>query len=639
MCGIASLWSKRPVNKPQFENALDTLSHRGPDGRGTWYNQGSTIALGHRRLSIIGLDTGAQPISNQSGTIHIIANGEFYDHENIRRDLQAKGHHFKTNSDSEIALHLYVEYGLDFTSHLRGEFAFVIYDEAQNRLIALRDRFGIKPLCFTHNQNGLYIASEAKAIFAMGVKASWDEYAFIHSCNLQYTPTDRSLFKGVSQLKPGHMMVYDGKTLNFTKYWDIDFPTEPVTPQRSDEEYIAAFCEEFEQSIRLRLRADVPLCLHLSGGLDSASIAASAMKIHGAPLDYFTVSFAHEGYDELPVAQEMADHLGAPLHVVRVTQDDLIKTIEDATYYSEGLAINGHLAGKYLLNAAIRAKGFKVALSGEGADEALAGYPHFREDMARFVDSDNGEQGANLQSLYQSNDKLAGVFLAHGETLSLDAVNATLGYTPSFLSAKASLGYRAAALLSDEYITSTDYFADMIGSFDIAGQLTGRHVVNQSAYLWTKLTLANYILRTLGDGCEMAHSIEGRVPFLDHHLFEFAAKLPMHLKIKDMVEKYILRESSKPLITPTLYKRQKHPFIAPPVSRFAGSMLHDYIQDMLRSEHFANVPFWDKSKVRNWLDRLPKMDAKDQSAAEPILMMLFTSSVIAKRYKLGSAAI
>jgi asparagine synthase (glutamine-hydrolysing) len=178
----------------------------------------------------------------------------------------------------------------------------------------------------------------------------------------------------------------------------------------------------------------------------------------------------------------------------------------------------------------------------------------------------------------------------------------------------------------------------MIGSFDLAGQLTGRHVVNQSSYLWTKLTLANYILRTLGDGCEMAHSIEGRVPFLDHHLFEFAAKLPMHLKIKDMVEKYILRESSKPLITHTLYKRQKHPFIAPPVSRFAGSMLHDYIQDMLRSEHFAHVPFWDKSKVRNWLDSLPKMDTKDQSAAEPILMMLFTSSVIAKRYKLRSAA-
>lgn len=633
MCGIASLWSKRPINQERFENAVDTLYHRGPDGRGTWYSHDQHIALGHRRLSIIDLSTGAQPISNNANNIHLIANGEFYDHERIRDELEAKGHQFKTASDSEIALHLYVEYGHDFVTHLRGEFAFTLYDETQNRLIAVRDRFGIKPLYFALNDDGLHIASEAKAIIKMGVSAAWDEYAFLHACNLQYVPTDRSLFKGISQLKPGHMMIYDGQDLNIKKYWDLDFAKEPIQSAKSEGEYIEEFKTLFEESIRLRLRSDVPFCLHLSGGLDSSAIAATAMKSHGQPIDCFTVSFGHEGYDERPIAQEMAEHLHTKLHVVNVSQDDLVNTISDAVYYSEGLSINGHLAGKYMLNKAIRDAGFKVALSGEGADEALAGYPHLREDLVLY--GQDHDQNNKIKELYQSNDKLAGVFLAHGETLSLDAVEKALGYKPSFLAAKASLGYRATSLLSDDYIGETDFFNDMVNSFDIQEQLSGRHVVNQSSYLWTKLTLANYILRTLGDGCEMAYSIEGRLPFLDHHLFEYIRRLPMGMKIKDMTEKYILREALKPLITDTIYKRQKHPFIAPPVSRFTNDHLNSYIQDHLRSAAFKHSGLWDQPKVLNWLDQLPQMDAKDQAAAEPVLMMLLTSYLIGQRFALS----
>jgi asparagine synthase (glutamine-hydrolysing) len=562
-------------------------------------------------------------------------NGEFYDHERIRADLKAKGHIFKTLSDSEIVIHLYTEYGLDFITHLRGEFSFVLYDENTDRLIAVRDRFGIKPLCFTHNDEGLFIASEAKALFEMGIQAQWNDYAFLHACNLQYVPADRSLFKGVSQLPPGHMLMFDGQNLNIKKYWDLDFPQEPIIAQKSEAEYIEEFRDLFQESVRLRLRTDVPLCAHLSGGLDSSAIAATAMKIQGRPLDCFTVSFAHEGYDELPVAQEMADHLGAPLHVVNVSQDDLVSTISDAVYYSEGLAINGHLAGKYMLNKAIKNAGFSVALSGEGADEALAGYPHLREDL---IMSGNGLNavGANdkLKSLYQSNNKLAGVFLAHGDQLPLNSITQALGYVPSFLNAKASLGYRATSLLSDEYVCETDFFKDMIHSFDIKGQLKGRHLVNQSSYLWTKLTLANYILRTLGDGCEMAYSIEGRVPFLDHHLFEYVRSLPMNMKIKGMSEKYILREALKPLVTKTIYERQKHPFIAPPVSRFSNAKLDNYIQDTLRSTDFKAMDFWDQKKVLAWLDQIPKMDAQDQAAAEPALMMILTSYLIQQRFNL-----
>jgi asparagine synthase (glutamine-hydrolysing) len=428
------------------------------------------------------------------------------------------------------------------------------------------------------------------------------------------------------------MLIYNGKSLNIKKYWDMDYPQEPITFSKSEDDYIEEFKSALHESVKLRLQSDVPVCCHLSGGIDSSAVAALASDFSSEPLDCFTVSFDHEGYDELSIAKEMAEKISAPLHVVSVSQDDLISAIPEAVYYSEGLSINGHLAGKFLLNKAIRGAGFKVALTGEGADEVLAGYPHLREDILHSADKSGLRD--DLKALYRSNDKLAGVFLAHGDTLDTTAVEKALGYLPSFLKAKASLGFRVQALLSDDFKCDDDIYADLIHHFDLDGQLSGRHVVNQSSYLWTKLTLAGYILRTLGDGCEMAQSIEGRVPFLDHHLFEVTKALPMEMKIKDLKEKYILREAVKGQITDTIYKRQKHPFIAPPVSRFSNSGLNEYINDTLRSCTFQSMPFWDSGKVISWLENLPNRSDKDQAAAEPVLMMVLTSFVIHQKFKL-----
>lgn len=637
MCGIVSISNPAsPVAPHLLKKATDALIHRGPDGEGFYFSPDKRTALGHRRLSIIDLSTGGQPLSNEDGTVHAVVNGEFYDFASIRRELENKGHRFKTSSDSEIVLHLYEEYGLDCLSYLRGEFAFVIYDAPADRLIAARDRFGIKPLCYAQDAAGVfYTASEAKAIFAAGFPAAWDDYAFYHACNAQYVPQDRTLFKGVHQLPPGHVLIREKKSMTIRKYWDLDYPQEPDAEEKSDAEWQEIFEHTFSESVRLRLRADVPVCFHLSGGLDSSSIAAQGMALHGKPMDCFTVSFDHDGYDELPVAREMAQKMNAPLHVVRVSQDDIVHAIPEAVWYSEGLAINGHLAGKFMLNKAIRAAGFKVALSGEGSDELLAGYPHLREDII-LHGPDTGLHD-RLAGLYQSNDKLAGVFLQHGDAISTGAVDSALGFTPSFLKAKASLGLRMLSVLDDGFIRemkNRDIYSDLIHSFDVGKQLTGRHVVNQSSYLWTKLPLANYILRTLGDGCEMAHAVEGRVPFLDHVLFEKMRALPLRMKIRDLTEKYILRETAKPLVTPAIYKRQKHPFIAPPVSRFSNPALDGFIQDTLRSSQFAAMPFIDHKKVLKWVDQLQSLDAKDQVAAEPVLMMILTSHLIHKAFSL-----
>lgn len=636
MCGIFSLISpQQPIDREDISRALNTLRHRGPDGDGIWLSDDGGSALGHRRLSIIDLTGGAQPLHNEENTIHLVVNGEFYGHQAIRADLVARGHRFATQSDSEIALHLYEECGTDFTQHLRGEFALVLYDARSKTLIAARDRFGIKPLCYAQDTTGrLYVASEAKAIFAAGFTPAWDHVAMYHACTLQYTPADRTVFASIHQVPPGHVLIHQHGKTRVTRYWDIPFDGEKDT-QRSDADWINAFATALKESVTLRLNADVPICTHLSGGIDSSSITALAIQADHGIRDSFIVRFAGDNtYDESAIAQEMAARCGVTLNIVEVDGDSVADHLADAAYYSEGISINSHLIGKYMLNRAIHRAGYKVALSGEGADELLAGYPHLREDT---LDSVNNTSATTRQQLYAGNTKLAGVFLADGDTLDTQGMSGQLDYTPAFVRAKASLGLRLHALLSDDYLATMrahDPFAQMAACYAPAIKNMAR--VDAASYLWAKSALANYILRTLGDGCEMPHAVEGRVPFLDHHLWEMARTMPAHLKIRDMREKYILREAMRPLLTDTLYNRQKHPFIAPPMARMMTPRLKQMIADTITSAQFASQPFFDPRKVAAWLAALDRADAHTQVTAEPVLMTLLTTAALNARYRMAA---
>ena len=634
MCGIVSVSTPQGVSPARIKAATDALIHRGPDGEGFWFSPDTKNALGHRRLSIVDLSGGAQPLHNESNDIHIVVNGEFYGFEAIRDDLQRRGHKFATGSDSEIALHLYEEYGLDCLEHLRGEFAFILYDEKRRRLFAARDRFGIKPLCFAEENGTLYMASEAKAIFAAGFAPRWDDAAFFHAASLQYTPQDRTLFAGVQQLKPGHFLLREKGNTTIRKYWDMDYPIEETAVDEAEAQ--AEFNAVLRDSIRLRLRADVPVCAHLSGGLDSSAVLGIAGDVLGKPLDGFTISFGEGAYDELPVAEETAKRCGSRLHPIHLTQDDLVANIPDAVYHGEGLAINGHLAGKYVLNKHIRAAGFKVALTGEGADETLAGYPHLRQDIL----NDKGA-GGDASKLYATNKASMGAMMALGEELPADAVRSALGYLPAFLAAKASLGFRFHQLLAPSFknrFAKTDSYADLMQAVDVAGQLKGRAPVNQSLYLWNKLALANYILRTLGDGMEMSHSVEGRLPMLDHKLFECARRLPMRMKIRGATEKYVLREAAKPFITETVYKREKHPFMAPPVSLFSNPRLDEMIRDKVSSAAFRAIPFFDHKAVGAKLQNIRNLSQDERIAWEPALMMVLSTACLAEKFNPGEAA-
>ncbi len=638
MCGIVAIkLYNGDINVNQINNALAIIRHRGPDANGVYVNNRQNVALGHTRLSVIGLESGNQPIVNTQHHITITVNGEFYGYQAIRKDLEQKGYCFHTNSDSEILTFLYLEYGLNLFQYLRGEFAFVLYDERKDILIAARDRFGIKPLCFYKDDKGLLLASKSKALFQLGVVPEWDEYSVMHALNMHYQPTDRTLFKNIHQLKPGHYLIARRNEIEIRPYWDLNYVPEQsvqsVQSVQSEKDCIATFRDILSESVKLRLQSDVPVCFHLSGGLDSSAVVGMARRYVTEPMHCFTITFdGVDTYDESQLARETADLTGSILHTVNVTQEDIFNHLDEAVYFSEGLAVNGHLSCKYLLNKQITASGFKVALTGEGSDEVLAGYPHLRLDILNQLTAP--ERQRRLEQLYQTNLAITGVEIAQGESLNIEKVREKLGFIPAFLTAKASIGLKMNSILDDDFIAAyrhTDFYEDMINSYDIDNQLKGRHIVNQSLYLWTKLTLANYILNVLGDGCEMASSIEGRLPFLDHKLFEYVRTFPMDMKIRNGNEKYILKEAVKPFITKSVYRRQKHPFMAPPVTRFKTPRTMEYMNDVLTSSAFRQMPYFNQNKIQHLLRRLNNADVVELTAYEPVIMFLLTMTSMQKR--------
>lgn len=620
MCGLVAHVAPA-ASALDLRPALDALAHRGPDGRGLRRSACGRAHLGHTRLALVDPAGGAQPLASESGDVLAVVNGEFYDDATLRAGLSARGHRFHTGSDSELLIHLYEEHGADALRWLRGEFAFALWDQRRGRLLAARDRFGIKPLVYTTHA-GLLVASEIKALLALGAPASWDVAAFFQAASLQYLLPGQTLFLGIRALPPGHALESDGTHVRVWKYWDIDHPVSPAPAD--DGEAASELRRRLDEAVRLRLRGDVPVAFQLSGGIDSGSVLASAASAQAGPLDAFTVSFGG-AYDEAAQAREIADFVGARLHIVEAPADALAAAFPAAVVAGEGLAINGHIAAKHLLTRAIRQAGYKVALTGEGADEVLAGYAHLRADL-------HGD-GGEAARLLASNQASAGLMLPDGEGLPLGAVQAALGFVPTWLQAKAGLGRRVRSLLRDDLLARfahVDPARELIAAFDVEGQLRGRGRVEQSLYLWSRLALEGYILRTLGDAQEMAHGVEGRLPFLDHELFAWLRGLPTSSKIRGGVEKFVLRQSQRGRLPGAALGREKHPFVAPPL---AGRMA-ELASDTLRGEAVRSSPLFDPRKVAALLDALPALSDAERKSADPALYLTLSAAVLQQHYRL-----
>ncbi len=627
MCGIIAVVAK-DVTEELVRGGIDALAHRGPDGSGVYVN--NTVGLGHAHLLIMDEISGRQPLFSQDKTISVVVNGEFYEYEKIKTKLKQKGYTFSTRSDSEIIIYLYKEYGLDFVKYLRGEFAFVLYDFEKKTLIAGRDRFGIKPLHFTQTKESLYLASEAKALFAMGIPAAFNFKALEHASTMQYLLPGETLFEGISMLLPGHLLIYENNKVTFRKYWDLSYPKSKVKSkvksrvqnEVNEIKTINQVHRILKESVKIRLNTTQKYCCQLSGGVDSALIAALVSKFKKEN-HCFTVSFPNDPFDESKKAREIAKHIGAQFTTIPLTPKKIVENLAKAIIQSEGICINSHIVGKYLLHQKMREEGYKVVFTGEGADEVFRGYEHLIEDYY--------QKASTQQVVY-------GVHFSDGKELPTEEISQKLGYVPCFLKGKASIGYKIQQLSKvKKNANSSDSFTQLLQDSFLTANLEERDRLDISSQLWIHLALSGYILKTLGDGTEMAFSMEGRVPFLDHKLFEKMKNVPATIALKNKVAKYVLRQIAKNYLPEEVSLRTKQPFMVPPGNILFSPEVLYYLRSLMEGEAFDELGLFEKRKVINLLENIPSMTSSEQTAYEPVIMIIVSMVILYDHYILKSS--
>ncbi len=647
MCGISAILSHNgPVPERALQRATVALRHRGPDGEGTWISPSGRAGLAHTLLAITDPE-GHQPITSEDGRLHIIHNGQFYDYRRIRASLEQKGHRFRTRSDSEIALHLYEDLGPACLKHLRGQFAFVIWNEESGVLFAARDRFGLKPLHYATKDDRLYLASEAKALLAAGVAPGWDMRAVYHA--LHACPDERiSLFAGISQLPPGHLLHASAAGVRVERYWDLPAPSrranrraaQPVrsaitrkAPSPDLAEAIERIRELTEESIRLRMVASVPVGCLLSGGLDSSAVLGVAASCTDDPVAAFTVGFERRDFDESVGASEAAAAAGAEHHLVTLSDAELADSFADAVWHAETMQYNTHGAARYLLSRGVRDAGYKSMLAGEGADEAFFGYEFLRATAGSGRRPGPGKLLRILSGLLRSPSR---------HYPGLAAASPWLARLALMLPAAPSLFTRLARGLGHIHsVFSADFREDFAG-YDLyrayyrrcgrTADLSRREPSRRLLYLWLHSLFVNYHLAA--DRLDMAHGVEVRLPFLDHHLFEYTNSLPVPLLANHLREKHLLREAMRSYIPDPVYDRVKRPFWGPTAVRAQGGPLHEFLQDTLRGDACRSVPFLDHAAVVDLLDGLPSLPEEDRPSLDSLLLMLASVAVLQERYRL-----
>ena len=467
--------------------------------------------------------------------------------------------------------------------------------------------------------------------------ARWDEESVYQSVTFGGYQV-RTLFDGVHQIPPGHFMIATEHHVQVAPYWDFNYaPATQTLPNRLDAEYAAEFRCALDDAVRIRpARRRAGRCLP-ERRPRLLLRAGTRRRHHPEPIKAFTLTFDQSAYDEGAIAKEMASLAGADYYPIPIKQRDIADNFADAIAQSETLCVNAHGVAKYLLSRAVRDAGYKVVITGEGSDEVLGGYPHFRRDMLLY--NSEGQDPATIAELLQWLDEHNGVsrglLLPDGEVGDVDRVKRILGYVPSWIETFSTRAVKMRPLLSTYIVHRygmTEGTWAILDNLDVRAQLTGRDPLHQSLYLWSKTALCGYVLTMLGDRMEMAHSIEGRVPFLDHRVVEVIVSQPVNQKIRGMTEKFVLREAVRDVITETVYRRQKHPFLSPPATLDPDDTFHTYVQDTLRGPALSSMPFFDQAAVVALLDRLPGMDIGARVANDQVLMLLVSMCALQERY-------
>jgi asparagine synthase (glutamine-hydrolysing) len=613
MCGIVGVIGPRAT--PALAKAMcAAIIHRGPDSDGFYARPG--VALGMRRLSIIDLASGDQPIHNENRVVWTVYNGEIYNFPSLKKELEALGHKFYTRTDTELLVHCYEEYGTGLCGPLRGMFAFALWDESKQQLIVARDRLGKKPLYYAQVGDTLFIASEIKALLRCDdVPRKIDSISVDQYFTLGYVPGPRTMYEGIFKLLPGHLLVFSRGLMQVSKYWEM-LPASVETPNgERAEEWLEWLETQLDEAVRLRLISDVPLGAFLSGGLDSSLVVALMRRHVTGRLKTFSVAFDESGdYDERQHAKAIASHFETDHHelVAGGSPPDLLTKV--VWHLDEPIA-DPAAVPTYLVSREAR-RHVKVVLTGEGADELFAGYgrysyvqrlhdiqsrlPHLlvRAGRALFpLIPDGGRRGIWVE---RARKVMSGLFLPPGESYTKYALMTEHFYRTRLY----SQGFKC--FLAESETAKID---PRLGHFS---EVADQTPLNQALFVDTKTWLPDELLMKV-DKMSMANSLEARAPYLDHHLVEGAFRMPDSLKVRNGVFKYILRRLGQGILPQSIWRRQKHGFIVPYREWFSGP-LKSFVYDVLTSGKIRQHELFDAAGVRQQLKSY--FDRKEQGEKE-----------------------
>ena len=620
MCGIVGLieFGRNPDRQNVITGMIGFLHHRGPDAAGMYLN--GPAALGHARLSIIDLSGGDQPIHNEDKSLWVVFNGEIFNYPELRETLVKKGHTFYTQSDTEVLVHAFEEYGTDMLGYLNGQFAFAIWDDKHQRLFLARDRVGIRPLFYYQTGRYLAFASEIKALFAdarISRSLNPQTLADVFTC---WAPIgEQTAFEGIKQIPPGSYAIFSKQDFKINRYWHPDFH-ESDPWQRPLEEWVEEFYALLLDATRIRLRADVPVGAYLSGGIDSTFTTSLVKNNFNNELRTFSVTFSDENFNEAGYQAKAIASLNTRHSDICCTSEDIGESFQDVIWHTEVPVLRTAPVPLYRLSELVRNNHFKVVLTGEGADEMLAGYNIFKEDRVRRFwakHPDSRMRPMLLERLYpyifSKEGGKAKAYLHSFFKRSLSNTDSpAFSHWVRWQNANSLKGFFAPELSSQSSLES------FIAKYEEAlpNGFKAWKPLSKAQYTEICIFLSNYLLSSQGDRMAMAHSVEGRYPFLDHRVIEFSARLPSRLKLNGLTEKFILKQAARNHIPKEVIERPKQPYRAPIGHCFFGPGAPAYVDEMFSSKNLKQSGYFDLNKVSRLVSKCRQLKGNLTSERE-----------------------
>lgn len=630
MCGICGIHSTDEApSRETVLSMIDRLHHRGPDGSGLYRDH--QVALGHTRLAIIDTAGGAQPMTIDNESIWVSFNGEIFNYVELRDELRAGGHRFRTGSDTETILHAYEQWGEDCFARFNGQWAIALWDRTRQRLLLARDRMGVRPLYVAKLRGRTVFASQINAIFAdPSVARAFDPVGLAEVATFWSTVAPRTAFAGISQVEPGTCLVIEGDHTRVHTYWIAEFPAAGNEPCQDIDANAERLRELIVEATRLRfVRSDVPVGAYLSGGIDSAITAAVIANFTDVPLRTFSVQFSDTEFDERDYQRLMSRQLGTEHSCITVHPTDIARIFPEVVRHAETPLLRSAPAPMLLLSQLVRDSGYKVVVTGEGADEALGGYDIFREAALRSFwshDPASARRGQTVELLYPWLARSPGQtpqFARQFFGQDLDPADPAMSHRPRWNTARTLLGF-----FTDEWREQMDV--------QVAAGLLARMPADHESWAslsraqWLEMTtlLPGYILSSQGDRMLMANSVEGRFPFLDPNVIAFANALPARHKLLGMDEKHLLKRAFASLIPEAIRHRPKQPYRAPDAASFFGPQGPEWVTELLSESVVRKSGVFDPAKVSALAAKATRRSGSQMSNTDNMRVLLVVSTLL-----------